>query len=36
MGKIERIIERVNKGIGSKNQISWEEKTAPIKRKMRI
>jgi hypothetical protein len=35
-GKIERVKERVNKGNGSKNQMSWEEKIAPTKRKIRI
>jgi hypothetical protein len=36
IGQIESSTERVNKAIGSKNQKSWEEKTAPIRRKIRI
>jgi hypothetical protein len=35
MGKIVKVNDLVVKAMGSKNQISCEEKTAPIRRKIR-
>ena len=36
IGQTEMVIDLVKSAIGSKNQMSWEENSAPTKRKMRI
>jgi len=36
MGRMVRVIDLASKASGSKNQISCEEKMAPIRRKIRI
>ena len=36
MGQTEMVIDLVKSAIGSKNQMSWEENSAPTKRKIRM